>query len=66
MSKQGYIGIFSSRSQLIAFSDDQNLFREVVQKVEDTLPKRAPDRASGMILDARRAALKALLGNDND
>jgi hypothetical protein len=65
MSKSGYIGVFSPAGKLVAYSTDRHLFREVVQKVEEILPHKAPDRASGMILDARRAALKELLGNDD-
>lgn len=67
MPKSGYIGVFSSSGKLVAFSDDSILFRETVRRVEETLPSRGSDHASGLILTARKAALKSLVsGNDDE
>lgn len=66
MSKPGYVGVFSPAGKLIAYSTDRTLFQEVARKVEQTLPRKAADKASGMIVDARRAALKSLVSGNDD
>jgi hypothetical protein len=57
---RGYVGIFSSGGKLVAYTDTPKLVREVAGKVEADLPRQAPDRESGILLDARRRALRTI------
>ena len=57
---RGYIGVFSPAGKLIAYSDTPELVRQVADKVEGELPRQAPDRESGILLDARRRALRTI------
>ena len=61
MPKNPFLGIFSPGGKLVAFTDDVNLFKEVAPRIADALPEAA-DKASGILLDARRKAIKSLVG----
>ena len=66
MRRSGYVGIFSPAGKLVAYSNDRDLFKEVAFKVGEALPRKAVDKASGYLLDARRKAIQTLLDDDDD
>jgi hypothetical protein len=62
--RRGYIAVFGPSGRMVAYTDNSDLFKSVVPQVLDSLPKRAPDHATSLILDARRAALRSLIDGD--